>query len=82
MGGKYHLGLFREIWGGGHGQPGPYGSYAYDRDTQVEWKCYIILAVEAMHGMAVVVNDQAKGTGGWSHLYIIFIEPSLKHKRL
>ena len=38
-----------------------------------------ILAVEAMHEMAVVVNDQAKGTGGWSHLYIIFIEPSLKH---
>ena len=29
-----------------------------------------ILAVEAMHEMTVVVNDQAKGTGGWSHLYI------------
>ena len=39
MGGKYHLGLLCEIcvWGGGrHVCFGPNGSYANDRDTQME----------------------------------------------
>ena len=37
--------------------------------SQMELKYYIILAVEAMHWMAVGVNDQAMqaSTGGWIH---------------
>ena len=58
----YELWLCTWIWGWGWGacHPGPYGSYAYDRDTADGIKSTIIYwhAVETMYGMVVGVNDQ------------------------
>ena len=41
--------------------PWSHGFYVYDRDIYHRWseKYYIVLAVEAMHGMAGGVNDHA-----------------------
>ena len=84
IGSKCHLGPLCEIRGPGAWLAWSHGFYVYDRYIDHKWneKYYIALAVEAMHGMTVGVNDQALqaiGTGGWSHLCTTFIEPSLKH---
>ena len=51
--------------------------------TEIHWwnEKYtgIILAVEAMHGMAVGVNNQAT-KAGHRGMEATFIDPSLKHK--